>query len=114
MNVLQAIQVEVRPYEADELDVAKALAGACKRTGSSLATDSEYNAEQDTIVAMAAVSILSRYLSLTSEDESEWKQGYSKEGLEARIKALCKANGLDASEYLPFNTVTISDGSNLL
>lgn len=113
MNVLQAIQVEVRPYDADELDVEKALAGACKRTGTSLTADSEYNAEQDKTIAIAALSILKRYLSLTSEIESEWSHGYSKEGLEERIKALCKENELDASEYLD-KLVTLRDGSNLL
>ena len=113
MNVLQAIQVEVRPYDADELDVEKALAGACKRTGTSLTTESEYDAEQDKTIAIAALSILKRYLSLTSENESEWSHGYSKEGLEERIKALCKENELDASEYLD-KLVTLRDGSNLL
>ena len=64
-------------------------------------------------IAIAALSILKRYLSLTSENESEWSHGYSKEGLEERIKALCKENELDASEYLD-KLVTLRDGSNLL
>ena len=111
MTNLQAIQVEVKPYEADALDCEKALAGACKRTGKKLAIADDYDCDNDKVLALAAVLVLQKYLSLTSEAEGEWKQGYTEKGLEARIKALCKANDLDSSEFVDEEEITISDGS---
>jgi len=111
MTNLQAIQVEVKPYEADALDCEKALAGACKRTGKKLQIADEYDCDNDQLLALAAVLVLQKYLSLTSESEGEWKQGYSEDGLEARIKALCKANDLDVDEFVESDDITLSDGS---
>lgn len=111
MTNLQAIQVEVKPYEADINDCEKALAGACKRTGKKLDAADEYDCDNDQVLALAAVLVLQKYLSLTSESEGEWKQGYSEEGLKARIKALCKVNDLNVSEFVEEDEITISDGS---
>lgn len=113
MTNLQAIQVECKPYEADALDCEKALAGACKRTGSTLTLVGTYNSSEDRTIALAAIKVLCKYLSLTSEKEGEWGNGYSREGLEERIKALCKENELDESEFLE-GVVVIRDGSHLL
>nr|DAP21720.1 MAG TPA: hypothetical protein [Caudoviricetes sp.] len=112
MTNLEAIQVEVKPYDADELDCEKALLGACKRNGVEVAkiTD-DYDADNEKTIALAAVLVLYKYLTLSGEDEGEFSQSYN-DKLEQRIKVLCKANGIDASEFVSSSSIiTISDGS---
>lgn len=112
MTNLEAICCEVKPYDADELDCEKALLGACKRNGVGVAkiTDN-YDADNEKTIALAAVLVLYKYLTLSGEDESEWSQSYNTK-LEQRIKVLCKANGIDASEFVSSSSIiTVSDGS---
>jgi hypothetical protein len=113
MTNLEAIYAEIKPYSADELDIEKALMGACKRTGSQLEITGNYAADNERTVALAAVLVLYKYMTLSAEKEGEWGQNYH-DNIEKRIKALCNANGLDASEFVsPDAIITISDGSKL-
>lgn len=112
MTNLEAIRCEVKPYDADELDCEKALLGACKRNyvEATYITDN-YDADNEKTIALAAVLVLYKYLTLSGEDEGEFSQSYN-DKLEQRIKVLCKANGIDASEFVGSSSIaTISDGS---
>ncbi|MDH6308120.1 hypothetical protein M2451_002639 [Dysgonomonas sp. PFB1-18] len=112
MTNLEAIRVEVKPYEADALDCEKALSGACKRTGVKIGIADEFDADDnEKTIALAAVLVLYKYLTLSSEKEGEWAQGYHN-NLKERIKALCSINDLDVSEFVSSDIITISDGSN--
>ncbi|MCB6712277.1 hypothetical protein LI160_01575 [Bacteroides xylanisolvens] len=112
MTNLEAIRCEVKPYDADELDCEKALLGACKRNCVEAANITDnYDADNEKIIALAAVLVLYKYLTLSGEDEGEFSQSYN-DKLEQRIKVLCKANGIDASEFVSSSSIiTISDGS---
>lgn len=112
MTNLEAICCEVKPYDADELDCEKALLGACKRNGVEvLRIADSYDADNEKTIALAAVLVLYKYLTLSGEDEGEFSQSYN-DKLEQRIKVLCKSNGIDASEFVSSSSIaTISDGS---
>jgi hypothetical protein len=113
MTNLEAIYAEVKPYSADALDCEKALMGACKRTGTPLEIAGTYDVENELTIALAAVLVLYKYMTLSAEKEGEWGQNYH-DNLDKRIKALCNANGLDASEFVnPDSIITLSDGSKL-
>ncbi len=98
---------ELEPYTPSRLALTKALADANVTD-----LDSEYNPETDKKgVAVAAIKVLKRMIVLTSDSLGKSSQGYSVEMLERRIKALCKENGLDASEFVDLSSIT--DGSHL-
>ena len=79
MNNLQAVGCEVAPYCSgdNELEFEKALLSAGRRAGVTLAAKEEYTPDNDRIIALAAVYVLVKYLSLSSEREGEWSQGYN-------------------------------------
>lgn len=114
MTNLQALECEVAPYctgANQQLELEKAMLSACHRAGAALSPSEEYNPEFDRVIALAAVLVLCKYLSLSSEEESEWKQGYN-DKLKERIKMLCKAAGIDASEFVPDAVIKLSHASN--
>ncbi|MDP3453013.1 MAG: hypothetical protein Q8R90_08670 [Bacteroidales bacterium] len=103
MNNLEALMAECEPFTISKRTIEKAL------TDNGLVPDSEYSSKS--AIAKTAVEVLSRFLSLRSESEGSFSQGFDKEGLKARIKALAEIAGIDASSYI--SQVTISDGSKL-
>ena len=103
MTNLEALIAECEPFTISKRVAEKALADNL------ISPDSEYSSK--TKIAKAAVEVLSRYLSLRSEGEGSFSQGFDKEGLKARIKALAEIAGIDASSYI--SQVTVFDGSKL-
>lgn len=113
MNNLQAIGCEVSPYCSgdNELELEKALLSACKRAGATLSATEEYTPDNDRIIALAAVMVLVKYLSLSSEKEGEWSQGYN-DKLKERIAFLCCQAGEPVEEFLPDTVITLTHASN--
>lgn len=113
MNNLQAIGCEVSPYCSgdNELELEKALLSACKRAGATLAATEEYTPDNDRIIALAAVLVLVKYLSLSSEKEGEWSQGYN-DSLKERIAFLCRTADVPVEEFMPSTVITLSHASN--
>lgn len=114
MTNTDAILCEVKPYCSDgnELELQKALLVACKRLGCTLEAEGTYAPNNERAIALAAVLVLVKYLSLSSEHEGDWQQGYN-DKLKDRIKALCKANDLPAEEFVPDAVTTLRDCSNM-
>ena len=111
---IDALRCECKPYCSDgnELELQKALRVACKRLGCTLEADGEYDPANERAIALAAVLVLVKYISLSSEREGDWQQGYN-ERLKDRILALCKANDLPAEEFVPDAVITLRDGSRM-
>lgn len=104
----QALSGELEPYSVSQPTMIKALLDAGI---SSEDVDGEYSQEVKGKIGIAAILVLKKLIVLTSDSLGKSSQGYSVDKLEDRIKALCKENGLDTSEYL--DVPTIEDGSNL-
>ena len=114
MTNTDAILCEVKPYCSDgnTLELQKALLVACKRLGFTLEADGTYDPDNERAIALAAVLVLVKYISLSSEHEGDWQQGYN-DKLKDRILALCKANNLPAEEFVPDAVITLRDCSNM-
>lgn len=114
MTNTDAILCEVKPYCSDgnTLELQKALLVACKRLGCTLEADDTYDPDNERAIALAAVLVLVKYISLSSEHEGDWQQGYN-DKLKDRILALCKANNLPAEEFVPDAVITLRDCSNM-
>lgn len=107
LTKFEALLGDLEPYTPKNVTIKKALADAG-------VTDMEasYDAQADKRnIAVAAVKVLSKMLSLSSESIGKSSNGYSVEGLRQRINALCKENGLDVSDFVEVSSIT--DGSNL-
>lgn len=113
MNNLQAIGCEVSPYCSgdNELEFEKALLSAGKRAGVALATTEEYTPDNDRIIALAAVMVLVKNISLSSEKEGEWSQGYN-DKLKDRIAYLCRTADVPVEEFMPDAVIKLSHASN--
>lgn len=113
MTNLEAVYCEVKPYcSADnQLELEKALLDAGSRQEVELAADSTYSPQNKRCVALAAVLVLVKYISLASETESQWSQSYN-DKLEKRIKQLCRDNCLPVQEFIPDAVATMSHASN--
>lgn len=109
---IQAVQCEMKPYgsDSDELELLKALMQASDRTGAELDPEGQYEPRNEQTIALAAVIALSRYITLSGENEGNWSQSYN-DKLSKRIISLCTANGLKAEEFLPYELSTVRDGS---
>lgn len=114
MTNTDAILCEVKPYCSDgnTLELQKALLDACKRLGCTLEAEGTYDPNDGRVIALAAVLVLCKYISLSSEREGDWQQGYN-ERLKDRILALCKANDLPAEEFVPDAVITLRDCSKM-
>ena len=113
MNNLQAIGCEVSPYCSgdNELEFEKALLSAGKRAGVALAATEEYTPDNDRIIALAAVMVLVKNISLSSEKEGEWSQGYN-DKLKDRIAYLCRTADVPVEEFMPDKFIKLSHASN--
>lgn len=113
MTNLEAVYCECKPYcSADnQLELEKALLVAGSRQSVELAATGEYSPSNERCIALAAVLVLVKYLSLASETESQWSQSYN-DRLKDRIKQLCRANDLPVEEFLPSETITLTHASN--
>jgi hypothetical protein len=113
MTNLEAVYCEVKPYcSADnQLELEKALLVAGSRLDVALDAQGDYSPSNERCIALAAVLVLAKYISLASETESQWSQSYN-DKLEDRIKQLCRANGLDEEEFLPSQTIRLTHASN--
>lgn len=113
MNNLQAIGCEVSPYCSgdNELEFEKALLSAGKRAGVALAATAEYTPDNDRIIALAAVMVLVKNISLSSEKEGEWSQGYN-DKLKDRIAYLCRTADVPVEEFMPDTVIKLSHASN--
>lgn len=113
MTNIEAIYCEVKPYcSADnQLELEKALLDAGSRQQVELAADDTYSPKNKRCIALAAVLVLVKYISLAGEQESEWQQSYN-DKLEKRIKQLCRDNDLPVAEFIPDAVITLSHASN--
>lgn len=103
MTNLEALMADCNPYTVLTGVAEKAL------SDSGLNPEDDYSDKKN--VAKAAVEVLTQFLSLTSEREGAFGQGYDKAGLIMRIKSLCETADIDASRYV--TQTKISDGSHL-
>lgn len=113
MNNLQAIGCEVSPYCSGDnsLEFEKALLSAGKRAGVALAATEEYTPDNDRIIALAAVMVLVKNISLSSEKEGEWSQGYN-DKIKDRIAYLCRTADVPVEEFMPDTVIKLSHASN--
>ena len=113
MTNIEAVYCEVKPYcSADnQLELENALLDAGNRQQVELAADGAYSPANKRSIALAAVLVLVKYVSLASETESQWSQSYN-DKLEKRIKQLCRDNDLPVEEFLPDTVITLSHASN--
>lgn len=113
MTNLEAVYSEVKPYASADnvLELEKALLDAGSKCNVELAANDMYKPQNKCVVALAAVLVLVKYISLASETESQWSQSYN-DKLEQRIKQLCLENNLPVKEYLPNAVITLCNASN--
>lgn len=113
MTNLEAVYCECKPYcSADnQLELEKALLVAGSRLAVELPATGEYSPQSERAIALAAVLVLDKYITLASETESQWSQSYN-DKLEKRIKQLCRANDLPVQEFLPSSVIVLSHASN--
>lgn len=113
MTNLQAIGCEVSPYCSgdNELELEKASVTPACLQADSMAAKEEYTPDNDRIIARAAVLVLVKYLSLSSEKEGEWSQGYN-DKLKDRIMFLCRVAEVPVEEVMPNTVITLSHASN--
>lgn len=101
MTNLEALMADVEPYTVSPFAYSKRL------IDSGIDESAQYVSDSKVEIAKCAISILVAMLPLSSDSTGRASQGYSKEGLEERIKALCAENGLDANEYVEMPTVVV-------
>lgn len=107
LTKLDALIAELEPYTVSGGALRKALMDA----GVGLESEDYDSAADKRVIAVAAVNCLRKLVVLSSDSLGKSSQGYNVDRLKDRIKALCKENGLDASD---FDAVSeISDGSNM-
>lgn len=103
----EALLGELEPYTPSDLTIKKSLADVgINDIGQEYAPESDKRP-----IALAAISVLQRLIVLASDSMGKTSQSYDVDKLEKRIRALCEANGLDASDYVKASS--ISDGSNM-
>lgn len=101
MTNLEALMAEVEPYTVSPSTYSKKLVDC------SISESATYTAEQKRPIARCAISILQMLLSLSSDSTGRSSQSYNREGLEERIKALCKENDLDEADFIEVPTVLV-------
>lgn len=107
LTKLDALMAEVEPYTPSGATLRKALTdvGVADETAT-------YSADSDKrTIAKAAVAVLRKLVVLSSDSLGKSSQGYNVDNLKARIKALCKENDLEVSDFV--DVPEVSDGSNL-
>lgn len=107
LTKLDALIAELEPYTVSGSALRKALLDA----GVVAETDS-YSPDSDKrTIAIAAIHCLRKLTVLSSDSLGKSSQGYNTDELKKRIKALCKENGLDVSDF--DEVPEISDGSKM-
>ncbi|MBQ0161081.1 MAG: hypothetical protein KBT28_10755 [Bacteroidales bacterium] len=101
MTILEAIMAECEPYTASVITYEKALADG------ELSGADTYYSDMKGAVARCAISVLTKMLPLTSDSTGSSSQGYNREGLVARISAICRENGFEESDFCPVPTVEV-------
>lgn len=102
----KALIAELEPYTPSPLTILKALQDV-----DMMDWDAEYDSQKDKkSIAVAAIQVLKKLIVLTSDSLGKSSQGYSTEGLQKRIKALCAENGLDATDFVD-DLSSVTDGS---
>lgn len=94
MNNLKALKGEITPYSVGKDLLEKTLIDV------GLDPLGSYVRENESVIALAGVKILSKQLVLVSESDSESEQNYELEKLEKRIKGVCEKWGFDANEFV--------------
>jgi len=103
---LDALIAELEPYTVSGAALRKALQDAgIEDEGAT------YDGTQKRGIAVAAIHCLRKLTVLSSDSLGKSSQGYNVDNLKARIKALCKENGLDVSEFDEVPEIT--DGSRM-
>lgn len=103
LSNLEALIAEIEPYTLSGGALRKALQDAGVDEGA------DYTPTDKRGVAVAAVNCLKKLTVLSSDSLGKSSQGYNVDNLKSRIKALCKENGLDVTEFDEVSE--ISDGS---
>lgn len=93
MTILEALLAECDPFTPSRNLAIRAL------TKQELAYTDTAASDDDTLIATAAVDILSRMLVVTSESEGGFSQSYDKAALRNRIQQLCAQYDIDPSAY---------------
>ena len=107
LTKLDALIGELEPYTVSGSALRKALLDA----GVTAETESYSPVSDKRTIAIAAIHCLRKLIVLSSDSLGKSSQGYDTDQLKNRIKALCKENGLEASEF--DEVPEISDGSRL-
>lgn len=108
ITVLEALLAELEPYTPSQVMCKKALIDAGVMD---LASDTPYTEDSKKAVTIAAITVLKKFLVLSSEGIGKSSQSYNIEGLKKRIRELCNEADIDADELLEIPSIT--DGSNL-
>lgn len=94
MTNLEALKAEIEPFTTGANTYLRALEKVgLTSSGTATATDTS----NETLLATAAVDVLSKLLVLSSESEGGFSQGYSTDAIKRRIKQLIDQYDLDAS-----------------
>ncbi len=94
MTILEALYAEVDPFSPSRNLAIRALEKV------ELTYTDTADSDDDTLIATAAVDVLSRMLVVTSESEGGFSQSYDKAAIRSRIQQLCSQYGIDASAYV--------------
>lgn len=106
LTILEALMVEIEPYTTPALVCKKALIDAGITD-----TDSEYTEDCKKGVLIAAISLLKKFLVLSSDSVGKSSQSFNIEGLKKRLKGLLAEAGIEDDDVLEISSIT--DGSNL-
>lgn len=107
LTKLDALMAELEPYTVSGSSLRKALTDA----GVETETETYDPAADKRTIAVAAVHVLRKLVVLSSDSLGKSSQGYNVEQLKNRIKALCRENGLEVSDFDEVSE--ISDGSRM-
>lgn len=105
LTKLDALIAELEPYTVSGSALRKALADA------GVETEAYDPAADKRTIAIAAIRCLRKLTVLSSDSLGKSSQGYNTDELRKRIKALCRENGLELSDFDEVSE--ISDGSKI-
>ncbi len=107
LTKLDALIAELEPYTVSGSALRKALVDA----GVETETEAYDPAADKRTIAIAAIRCLRKLTVLSSDSLGKSSQGYNTDELRKRIKALCRENGLEVSDFDEVSE--ISDGSKI-
>lgn len=103
MTNIEALISDCYPYSIPKGLLEKCLVDV------ELEPSEPYESGDERSIATAACKVLSKLISLTSENEGGFSQSYDVQALKSRIESICNQQKLDASLYVIQPTINRLD-----